>query len=305
VNDGKLEPRAMKCIFLGYPTGVKGYRLWCTENNRNKRFIISRDVTFNESAMFGQKEEVENIAGNKGVHQKVELEVEDSNKENLDPIDQSSNVQEEPQSIATRRTKREIRKPARYADVTCVVDTNSVSYALAVGENLYYDEPKSYKNAIQSKEASEWLIAMNEEMQSLKKNQTWELVPLPKGVKPVGCKWVFKKKEGILDVEPSRFKARLVAKGFSQKEGIDYHEVFSPVVKHKTIRVLLAMVSALDMELEQLDVKTAFLHENLEEQIYMSQPDGFLEVGKENHVCLLKKVLVWFKTEPEAMVQEV
>ena len=150
-------------------------------------------------------------------------------------IDQSSIVQEEPQSIATRRTKREIKKPARYADVTCVVDTNSVLYALAVGENLYYDEPKSYKNAIQSKEASEWLIAMNEEMQSLKKNQTWELVPLPKGVKPVGYKWVFKKKEGILDVEPSRFKARLVAKGFSQKEGIDYHEVFSLVVKHKTI----------------------------------------------------------------------
>nr|KYP64460.1 Retrovirus-related Pol polyprotein from transposon TNT 1-94 [Cajanus cajan] len=121
---------------------------------------------------------------------------------------------------------------------------------------------------------------MDEEMQSLKKNQTWELVPLPRGVKLV---------------EPSKFKARLVAKGFSQKEGIDYHEVFSPVVKHKTIRVLLAMVSALDMELEKLDMKTAFLHGNLEEQIYMSQPDGFLEVGKENHVCLLKKSLYGLK----------
>ena len=98
--------------------------------------------------MFGQKEKVENIAGNKGIHQKVELKFEDSNKENLDPVDQSSNVQEEPQSIAIRRTKREIRKHAMYADVTCVVDTNFVAYALAVGENLYSDEPKSYKNAI-------------------------------------------------------------------------------------------------------------------------------------------------------------
>nr|KYP55089.1 Retrovirus-related Pol polyprotein from transposon TNT 1-94 [Cajanus cajan] len=82
VNDGKLEPRAMKCIFLSYSTGVKGYRIWCTKNNRTKKFVISRNVTFNESAMFGQKEEVENLVGNKntnkGAHQKVELEVEDS-----------------------------------------------------------------------------------------------------------------------------------------------------------------------------------------------------------------------------------
>ena len=109
---------------------------------------------------------------------------------------------------------------------------------------------------------------------------------------------MFKKKEGIPGVEPARFKARLVAKGFSQKEGIDYHEVFSPVVKHKTIRVLLAMVSALDLEIEQLDVKTAFLHGNLEEQIYMSQLEGFLDSGKEDHVCLLKKSLYGLKQSP-------
>ena len=84
-------------------------------------------------------------------------------------------------------------------------------------------------------------------------------------MKPIECKWVFKRKEGIPGVEPARFKARLVAKGFSQNEGIDYNEVFSPAVKHKTIRVLLAMVGTLDLYLEQLDVKTVFLHNNLEE----------------------------------------
>ena len=115
-------------------------------------------------------------------------------------------------------------------------------------------------------------MATNEEMKSLEKNETWDLVPLPKGANPVGCKWIFKKKEGIPGVKPTRLGARLVAKRFSQKEGIDYHEVFSLVVKHKTIRVLLAMVSAFDLELEQLDVKTTFLHANLEEKIYMSQP---------------------------------
>ncbi|GKV46877.1 hypothetical protein SLEP1_g53838 [Rubroshorea leprosula] len=89
----------------------------------------------------------------------------------------------------------------------------------------------------------------------------------------------------------TRFKARLVVKGFIQREGIDFHEVFSPVVKHSSIHVLLAMVTLYDLELEQLDVKTTFLHNELEERIYMSQPEGFIVLGKEDHVCLLQKSL--------------
>ena len=109
---------------------------------------------------------------------------------------------------------------------------------------------------------------------------------------------MFKKKKGILKVEPVRFKARIVVKSFSQKEEIDYHKVFSPVVKHKTIRILLAMVSAFDLELEQLDVKNAFLHGNLEEHIYMSQSKRFLDSEKKDHVCLLKKSLYRLKQSP-------
>nr|GFB12057.1 retrovirus-related Pol polyprotein from transposon TNT 1-94 [Tanacetum cinerariifolium] len=161
--------------------------------------------------------------------------------------------------------------------VGCVntYDIDYVAYALEIGDDIGSDDPKTYKEVVASKDAENWIIAMNEEMQSLKKSKTWDLVTLPKGVKPVGCKWVLKRKEGIPGVEPARFKSRLVAKGFLQKEGIDYHEVFSPTVKHKTIWVLLAMVGAFSLELEQLDVKTAFLHGNLEERIYMSQPEGF------------------------------
>nr|GEZ42520.1 retrotransposon protein, putative, Ty1-copia subclass [Tanacetum cinerariifolium] len=104
-------------------------------------------------------------------------------------------------------------------------------------------------------------------------------------------------KKGIPGVEPARFKARLVAKGFSQKEGIDYYEVFSPVVKHKTIRFLLEMVGAFNLELEQLDVKNAFLQGNLEERIYMSQPEGF-NSSRRDQVCLLKKSLYGLKQSP-------
>ena len=107
-------------------------------------------------------------------------------------------------------------------------------------------------------------------MESLRKNKTWILVDQPKKQKAIGCKWIFKKKEGIPRVERPRFKARLVAKGFTQVERIDYNEIFSPVVKHCSIRIILGLVNQYDLELEQLDVKTTFLHGNLKETIYMN-----------------------------------
>ncbi|KAI5312191.1 hypothetical protein L3X38_041364 [Prunus dulcis] len=102
------------------------------------------------------------------------------------------------------------------------------------------------------------------------KNYVWELVPKPKGRKLVGCKWVFRKKEGLHEQNVVRFKARLLAKGYSQKEGVDYDEIFSLVVKHTSIRLLLAMATQQDMEIEQMDVKKAFLYEDLEETIFMA-----------------------------------
>jgi hypothetical protein len=107
---------------------------------------------------------------------------------------------------------------------------------------------------------------------SLKKNSTWELVELPAGKKPLKCKWVYKKKEGISGVEPARFQARLVVKGFEQREGIDFNEVFLYVVRHTSIRVMHAIVALFDLELEKHDDKTAFLHGDLDEEIYMTQP---------------------------------
>ena len=112
---------------------------------------------------------------------------------------------------------------------------------------------------------------MQEEMESLRKNCTWDLVVLPENKKSIQCKWIYKHKEGISNIEDRRYKARLVAKGFSQIPGIDNRYIFSPVVKHSSIHAILGMTAHNDYELEQTDIKIAFLHGELEEEIYMLQ----------------------------------
>jgi len=142
---------------------------------------------------------------------------------------------------------------------------------------------------------------MDDEMNSLLKNKTWELVKRPKGQKLIECKWIFKIKEGEGGNDSVRYKARLVAKGFTQKEGVDYTEIFSPVVKYTTIRCILALVVQFKWELDQLDVKTAILYGDLDEKIYMRQPVGFVNGNPENVVCLLKKSLYGLKQAPRQL----
>ena len=127
-------------------------------------------------------------------------------------------------------------------------------------------------------DANRWKKAMNIEMESMGSNKVWELEDLPERIKPIGCKWVYKRKRGV-DGKVETFKARLVAKGYRQKEGIDYDEIFSPVAMLKFIRILLSIAVALDYEIWQMDVKMAFLNGYLDESIYMVQPDGFKAKG--------------------------
>ena len=128
-------------------------------------------------------------------------------------------------------------------------------------------------------------------MESLNRNQTWTLVDLPRDSKAIGCRWVIRKKDN------KQYKVSLIAKGYAQKEGINYNEIFSPIVKHTSIRMLLAIVVQFDLELKQMDVKTTFLRGELEEKIYMKQPEGYIQEGKKIR-CLLNKSLYEFKQSP-------
>ena len=134
---------------------------------------------------------------------------------------------------------------------------------------------------------------MKDEMDSLLGNQTWDLAELPKEKKALHNKWVYRLKNE--HDGSKRYKARLVVKGFEQKRGIDYSEVFSPFIKNTTIKLVLGIVASENLHLEQLDVKTVFLHSDLEKEIYMHQLEGFIVQGNKNLVCRLTKSLCGLK----------
>ena len=129
-------------------------------------------------------------------------------------------------------------------------------------------EPVSLKEALQSKNAREWKQAADTEYHALVKNKIWDLVEPPTGCKPIGCRWLFKVKH-MSTGEIEKFKGRLVAMGYSQRYGIDYVETFSPVVKFSSIRALLAYAVESNMQIQQMDVVTAFLNGELNDDIYI------------------------------------
>ena len=206
VDDGKLEPTTKKGVFMGYGTGVKGYRIWS-----DNKVILSRSVVFDESSMLRAKNTVEIEIG--AAEKKVEASSDPNDpKESETPSPTLETVEqeaegsedaspEEPvhQSIATGRPKRVIKPPTRY------MNDGMVGYTLQVAEEVE-DEPSTYKAAISSSESAQWIAAMGEEMESLSKKSTWELVKLPVNRKVVTCKWVFKKKEGVTSAEASSIK---------------------------------------------------------------------------------------------------
>ena len=139
-------------------------------------------------------------------------------------------------------------------------------------------EPQSFEEAMSSSEAPLWKEAIQSEIDSILQNHTWELVDLPPGCKPLGYKWIFKRKKKA-NGSIEKYKTRLVIKCYKQKEGLDYFDTYSPVTRLTSIRMILAIAALCNLEVHQMDVKTAFLNGVLDEEIYMEQPEGFSAPG--------------------------
>ena len=293
----KFDKKSEKGIFLGYGELTKGYRIWY-ENE--KQVKIRRDVIFDEA--------YDNSNSKK---EKDEHEDENEEKVILDMNQLMSNTLPSNSLPETNIQMDQSRDQSvdRSADgsETFLIDESTISeeggrispyelrprhddinYCALLTECM---EPQSYEDAIRSNESKLWCNAMEDEYKSLITNKTWELTERPqKNI--LRNRWVYRIKRGSNN-KIERYKARLVVKGFQQIEGLDYVETFAPVVRFDSVRLILAIAASEDMKLRQFDVKTAFLHGSLDEEIYMEQPIGFTD--NTDKVCRLLKSLYGLK----------
>jgi len=191
------------------------------------------------------------------------------------------------------RSKTSSLRPKSYADFQLFYSTHQPLRAL---HSTLVSEPTCFSEASKS---PEWRDAMNQEFDALLSQNTWSLCPLPIGCHAIQNKWVYKLKQKP-DGSIKRYKARLVAKGFDQRCGLDYTETFSPVIKPATVRVVLAIVVHFNWSVQQLDISNTFLHGQLQEDVYMTQPQGFVHPEFPNHVCKLHKAIYGLKQAPRA-----
>ncbi|KAG7552168.1 Integrase catalytic core [Arabidopsis thaliana x Arabidopsis arenosa] len=308
----KFESRARACVFLGYPAGYKGYKLLDLETNS---IHVSRHVVFFEAIYpFADKkhipqdifeESVSTVSETIAPHVISEESLSVENK-TVDSVPSSN----ETVDIGSKRKSRppgylqeyycnavpDVQKDVRYP-ISAYINYAQLSeeftaYICAVNK---YPEPCTYA---QAKKIKEWLDAMEIEIEALESTNTWSVCSLPDGKKPIGCKWVFKVKLNA-DGSLERFKARLVAKGYTQKEGEDYGDTFSPVAKMTTVKTLLSVAAAKEWSLHQLDISNAFLNGDLNEEIYISLPPGYsMKQGgilPQNAVLKLQKSLYGLK----------
>jgi transposase InsO family protein len=290
----KLQSKSQAGMFLGYSDESKAYRIW---NKATRKVCITRDVIFHKTvtstttttppATYAQLLSFEAssssttpaIATSAISIQEIPADL-NSYQPSSSNSRQEQNLHSSNTSVPITRPQR-ARKPVQhYGDWAC----------LATATSLQYVEPLTYDEALSSPDCQQWEQAMIDEHTALVANQTWTLMELPSHRTAVACKWTYRLKF-LPDGTIARYKARLVAKGFSQRLGIDFFETYSPVVSSDSIRVILSIVAVDDLEMRQFDITTAFLNSNLDEEIYMQQPRGFIDSANPNHVYQLHKSL--------------
>lgn len=298
-NVQKLEDRSKRVINLGKEPGTKGYRLY---DPLEDRIHVSRDVTFEETEPWpwnGEDKEGEasmqfTVMGTNGVIDNEQYEFGEGNEgsefQGTTPIRSTAVTHLNPDDYDDSVEPRKVRHIRDIYDETAEMEADEELNLMGV------DEPGNFKQAVQD---NNWKQAMELEMTSIEENETWDLTTLPPGEKVIGLKWVFKLKKDA-DGKIVKHKARLVAKGYVQKRGVDYDEVYAPVTRLETVRLLLALSAKKNWEVHHLDVKTAFLNGEIKEDVYVSQPEGFEKTGKEHLVYKLKKALYGLRQAPRA-----
>lgn len=304
----KLDAKAKQCTFVGYDENVKGYRVLSANNRveiaRDVRFVSDESIDTIVTTEFGQSELV-NCGENDAEHGEHDIghgeNVAETGERAIEGGVNVADCSDDVLGDISGRIIRPNKVSKRRNSVLCDIDeTNVMGNRLRerrLSTNMtamlaFEDEPKSFEEAVNSADRENWLCAMKDEYNSLVANGTWNLVNKPKGQKVIDNKWVFKLKRNT-DGSIERFKARLVVRGFTQEYGVDYEETFSPVVRFVSIRTILAIAAESKAKLRQFDVKTAFLHGELKEDVYMNQPVGFSD-GSER-VCKLQRSLYGLK----------
>ncbi|XP_050156356.1 uncharacterized protein LOC126630314 [Malus sylvestris] len=293
----KLDPRAIKCAFVGYSTSQKGYKCY---DSKTRKVFVSRDVRFDETHSFFQKHDDEpqgelsyevfptplflddprlSTPHNEAVE--IEPTPENMKANDEEVLHERREPQLEQPPPPRRNPSRNRQPPARLDDFEIYTPRYPIgqmvyhskispSHAAFVTKLSQNSQPRSFEEANQS---PVWRCAMLEELKALDENKTWSIVSLPKDQRVVGARWIYKTKfhsNGTIQ----RHKARLVARGFTQTFGVDYKETFAPVAKMNTVRVFLSVAINSHWSLHQMDVKNAFLHGELEEEVYMHLPLG-------------------------------
>ncbi|GJR20718.1 putative RNA-directed DNA polymerase [Tanacetum coccineum] len=266
----KLDVKGKPCVFLGYGQDEFRYRLY---DPVQKKLVRSRDVVFEEDLTL---KDVENA-------KRETIPQYNDDIIDLDPVPPKHVDSQFGDDIQNDEERYLIcHHSFRLGGLLEIIILPHAILHMSMFYLLIGESPSVIQKLWKMNTKKEWFEAMEEEMNSLYENNTFELVKLPKGKRALKNKWVYKLKTEEHTSRP-RYKARLVVKGFSQKRGIDFDEIFSPVVKMGSIRVVLGLAASLDLEVEQMDVKTAFLHGDLDKEIYIKQPEGFQVKGKEGY----------------------